>query len=1737
MKAKTPIRKKFDRALTLLLALTVIGGSIHWVAGDTEQLPEGVEVYDLPVMQSDPDFDPEVDILENISYPEDRYTNLRVEDWGGFNIDELGEYELTYALDRIPAEEPPAQPEEPPAQPEQPSEPEQPAEPEQPTQPEQPDNSGETAENPGETEAPDNSTENGGTENGGTDNGSTENGGSDNGSTDNANTEGSTEDNAPAGDAAALALEDEPALIAEPVGENGEEPPVVISEEGVNEISDAPAEEGVNEASDAPAEDLDAGFVEETPASAETETVYFKRTVIVMDPEAMEQPMPILVEDEINNGFPWGSGMTGASVTLHVPRESYSGTGGAWSKIILQRTKDVTLTSPEILTTEWVTVKGVSGSSVFLSGSELVDGAWYRFLYGDRTCSNPVRLVYASSDGQVWGVFSDKKDPVRVGGAGSSALDKWYISSNSIMYRVGPSNRGSSSDYDFNIFGRIHLGFMKPYEWVGTSYRGFWTMAGSEADQNRLKPVSSTNDRVVSPMLKAFRLSFSRVHDYSVTFEIVPDTEQTKHISIATDTYFGNQASVAEPDKAPLAKIMDRKQAKIQLVGVRNLTEAKNNSTNAFAIKFDQECLPDRSAIGVLGTADQLWADSDAEQAVGVDSAMSMSWLDLDKKADPTIRFSFTIGSYSDLGSVEDTVEFKSGEGSFVQEDGKAPKTSFRFYDGENLGSTTVLPTTGSPLVLEKFPQCTPGESAAQLDKVFVGWKLKVSGQADAAIDTNKVYFDEDIRKLTYRSIYGTMTFTAHYAETEAEVYKGDALQGKYGNAALALAAAKNGETVKLLKDSALTPAEGAELKNGVSIRQTNGNTVTATANGTYINVAADGAITLCTGENQKDGAISVSHTTADRGNRTVTVDGYTLSTTFDYTVKAVDANSRAHDSKASVTLPLANQIVTVTKDGQGYCTFTSAEHEKTFYIGGYRVALDWRNRTAAGTLPEADAETGAATAQLKASAKLPYYKQKGHTMTIVPVGNYKFTDNTASKVFVSMMGENGEHRMLTQNTDFTVTKDSDSQLTVKINDAVAITGELLCYMGPVDGNDLMTHEMTTLTVTLKADTAVTDSKPGTVTVHALGKEYKMIQQAGTDTYTGKVPLGEPLSVTFAPTDFSAPYYQAFTKEEGSTFSLLTKLVADDTVTYDLSKPTQRTQGADAADASAQDDVPAAPTAPGATFDWVPKAYTVEYTAANKTADGGTNKLEATFTKSHVFRVFLTGGTVKVTKTDDTTTGLIHKDHDEVGDDSHYIIVKHGTQLKVVMERGAGVQAGHFNAFWAEVSANQTQSKGENLPKENGAKLEGENTEKITYTTIPVTKPFILNANFEKDQPITVKVTGGDAVSAAALPKDFDQEVWKDEMDKEGYPQINGESGNKVNDDAMKNRIKPTWTTADNETFTTTLEYGQRIFAVVEAEKDFKPIRASVDNLTFEGKALEDLLKTQTFVEYENGGKTYYIYRSNPIYRAWNAELVFAKDVNVTFTQDGTTTLTDNEGNITGATSNQKIPGNLFDRATQAVSNGTQKFFAWVEKRADTAVGTVKQVYTKLTEVLSDLVLKPLFRDNNTQVAIGENGHIAATGLTVSPDVFARIKDDKAAILKEANAEIFDAAGKPVESTNAAIKTEWSDALTGVTPASGLYNDGLIISMGDLSVKVNVRITEKVSENPVITGKTAHALSFQGKANTKHDRRFVFLRCKAKHIVQAIHYEALASIGRAENKIQAWLEINNRGVMSTTGHH
>ena len=800
---------------------------------------------------------------------------------------------------------------------------------------------------------------------------------------------------------------------------------------------------------------------------------------------------------------------------------------------------------------------------------------------------------------------------------------------------------------------------------------------------------------------------------------------------------------------------------------------------------------------------------------------------------------------------------------------------------------------------------------------------------------------------------------------------------------------------------------------------------------------------------------------------------GSVVQTTSETGVTVYQSDSSVNPSypdRAYVDLTKAGD--SVIADGQ---TYTAKEGETKFFLGEFAVNITGEQSVLVN--PDGEDHT-----------KNPAHYKEDYRITIAPKDNFEF-DMEKFSVNVKANDKDG--------TGTTYTKASKGwDQIVTIDEATGkqkVTIHINGVKGDISINPHVKRQMTNLTINVTGNGIYK-------VVDAEGNECKEATVAGdaAGTKTLSVPKNEPLTITFSPQNFTKPYYSAFTGERGSTFDLLTKLQdvtkADDVKNFDLSAGTGENHDA----AGAAEGAPGADGSAGATdpaykarFDWLPKSYTITYKATE-----AQNTLEATFTKSHVFRVFLTGGKVTVTKTDGKADGLIHRDHDETGGDAHHIIVPHNTSLRIEMKRKVGAAEKTFNAFWATVSENETQSKGVELPTDHGAKLEGAGTDTVTYTTIPITEPFILNANFEENQPVTVKVTGGSAVSANELPTDFDNNVWKDNLDNAGYPQISVDS-NKQDDPDMKARIKPTWTKegeGTSKTYTVALKYGDRIFAVVKADDPKqKPVKMVVDNIPIDLKsALES--KDSKVVVHQAGGETYYVYRSEPIYRAWGAEVVFAKEVPVTFT-DGQDTLKDGEQQIKGDTVFRKIPEALFttaEKAIKALENGTKKFFAWVASGVNTAAGKITQIYTKLTDVErdTDLILDPVFRDNQTKIAIGESGRIAVKDLNVSEAVFQKIRKSEELILDAAAPELFDAKGKPLAYTDAAVHAEWSEELKDITtPEAKRYQNALTISIGEgagkVSVTVDVNISEaEKAEKPVITGKTAHALTFQGKEDT-----------------------------------------------------
>ena len=214
----------------------------------------------------------------------------------------------------------------------------------------------------------------------------------------------------------------------------------------------------------------------------------------------------------------------------------------------------------------------------------------------------------------------------------------------------------------------------------------------------------------------------------------------------------------------------------------------------------------------------------------------------------------------------------------------------------------------------------------------------------------------------------------------------------KYAPLADALELAKAGDEVQIIKEKVTEVTDG-KLKNS-SIKEMNGNTVHADSNGTNIDVSDTGAITL------RSGVVTVSNT--DANERKITVDGYGLTSTADYTVKAVDTSNDTTlgDSQASVTLKAVGDTFTAVKNGATY-TYTATKDNQTFYLGEYSAVLNWEERNGVAALASIGSpEFPAELVKPQTQPNNPYHQLTPYTVTIKPREDYSID---VDKVWVSM--------------------------------------------------------------------------------------------------------------------------------------------------------------------------------------------------------------------------------------------------------------------------------------------------------------------------------------------------------------------------------------------------------------------------------------------------------------------------------------------------------------------------------------------------------------------------------------------------------------------------------------------------------------------------------------------------------------------------------------------------------------
>ncbi len=517
-----------------------------------------------------------------------------------------------------------------------------------------------------------------------------------------------------------------------------------------------------------------------------------------------------------------------------------------------------------------------------------------------------------------------------------------------------------------------------------------------------------------------------------------------------------------------------------------------------------------------------------------------------------------------------------------------------------------------------------------------------------------------------------------------------------------------------------------------------------------------------------------------------------------------------------------------------------------------------------------------------------------------------------------------------------------------------------------------------------------------------------------------KVNRNEPLELTFVSQTFENSYYEAISGEAGSSFYLLTAL----------------TEGTDGNTTDKLTD---------ATFNWKAKSYTLTYTPTEEA-----HTLNASFQKSHVFRVFMTGGTVDVTKTDDTTTGLLHRDHDaETGEDSHHIIVPEGTELKVTMKKKDGVTEGFFKAFWSAVENDKQGTRNQIADTDISKKGDA-----YVYTTPAIKSAYILEASFEQKQQLELKVVNG--IPHSQLPDSYNPDA------------------------ADKSRKTLTWKPGADNSYTSTIDYGDSAYIVVKANDDSYQIKS----LTVDGASVDvaaeiaagNVIKTND---------NYYIYKTLPIQRAYTAEVVFEQKHKVTFQgikkniTGGVQTIVDE---VIEVFHGDKIPSDqldkMVDKAVEATGNVTKNaFFAWIDN-------TTGKIFTKSMQVLSELVLKPLFRSSDSNIVHGEEGSsIAADHFTITEESLASLSDDQAKQI--ANVAAYSKEGNAIGL--AQIKVTGLAALQG--KGAGTHQNALTFSIGADGLVVSVNVTVVQNHKLIVLGKTAHTITFQGESRQTYTIR------------------------------------------------
>ena len=346
-------------------------------------------------------------------------------------------------------------------------------------------------------------------------------------------------------------------------------------------------------------------------------------------------------------------------------------------------------------------------------------------------------------------------------------------------------------------------------------------------------------------------------------------------------------------------------------------------------------------------------------------------------------------------------------------------------------------------------------------------------------------------------------------------------------------------------------------------------------------------------------------------------------------------------------------------------------------------------------------------------------------------------------------------------------------------------------------------------------------------------------------------------------------------------------------------------------------------------------------------------------------------------------------------------------------------------AYWIDLKQNPTDA-GTNVSGD----LQG-GSKTYTYTTPAVTKPHALNVTFEEGQEVEVTVTNGTVVN--------DDHAWTENAGT--YTRI------VKNNSPLELEIKPT---------------------------DSSYVLKSI---TINGYAIDiEQAKKDGLLEYDEA-KGVYKHTTQGIYQAWKVNVDLEKQHQFEFRNQNDTVIAGGE-NIT-VVEGGTIPKSVFTQMQVATDNLKAKdetFFAWVDK-ANT--GKVYNASTVIDSTTADKVtLIPVYRTN---VITGDDGSVLA-----ADDFIIRLNDVKNLTVNDAktraNVKAYDANGADITS-NVTVDSEQLTALKG--KGEGVYQNALTFRI-DKGAEIRVTV-EVTNANPEVKGKTAHTLTFTGRAKTEYN--------------------------------------------------